>query len=99
MIFMGFFCGLIGMGLDKDMLDCLSTMQSYCLLSIFARGVDNLFGDKTLLYKNNWRVEVAKCDNSQENGDRERDGDGGEVQYAVKPNKLPANYNHFIKSH
>jgi hypothetical protein len=29
----------------------------------------------------------------------ERDGDGGEVQNVVKPNKLPANYNHFVKSH
>lgn len=43
--------------------------------------------------------EVAKCDNSREDGDGERDGDGVEVQNVVKPNKLPANYNHFVKSH
>lgn len=28
-------------------------------------------------------MEVAKCDNSRENGDGERDGDGGEVQNVV----------------
>ncbi len=44
-----------------------------------ARGVDNLFGNKNLLYKNNWRVEVAKCDNSREDGDGEREGGGGEM--------------------
>ena len=44
-------------------------------------------------------MEVAKCDNSREYGDGERDGDGGEVQNVVKPNKLPANYDYFIKSH
>ena len=57
---MGFFRGFIGMGLDEDMLICLSTLQSYCLLSVFARDVDNLFGEKTLLYINNWRLKVAK---------------------------------------
>lgn len=66
------------MGLDEDMLICLSTLQSYCLLSVFARGVDNLFGNNNLSYINNWRVEVAKSDNSREDGDGERDGDGGE---------------------
>ena len=42
---------------------------------------------------------MAKSDNSREDGDGERDGDGVEVQNVVKPNKLPANYNHFVKSH
>ena len=65
MIFMDFFRSFIGMGLDEDMLVCLATLQSYCLLSIFARGVDNLFGNKNLLYKNNWRIEVAKHYNLQ----------------------------------
>ena len=39
------------MGWDEEMLVCLSTLQSYCLLSVFARGVDNLFGDKTYCTK------------------------------------------------
>jgi hypothetical protein len=30
MTFMDFFRGFIGMGLDEEMLVCLSTMQSYC---------------------------------------------------------------------
>ena len=49
MTFMGFFRGFIS-GLDDDMLVCLATLQSYCLLSVFARGVDNLFRDKTQSY-------------------------------------------------
>jgi hypothetical protein len=39
------------MGLDEEMLVCLATLQSYWLLSVFARCVDNLFGDKTYCTK------------------------------------------------
>ena len=42
--FMGFFRGFIYV-LDEDMLVCLATLQSYCLISVCARGVDNLFGN------------------------------------------------------
>lgn len=41
MTFMGFFCSLIRACLDEDVLVCLATLQSNCLLSVFARGVDN----------------------------------------------------------
>ena len=38
------------MGLDEDMLVCLATLQSYYLLSVFARGVDNLFVNNPQTY-------------------------------------------------
>ena len=60
MAFMDFFCGFIGKGLDEVMLVCLATLQSYCLLSVFARGVDNLIGNNNLLYINNCWVKMAK---------------------------------------
>ena len=50
MTFMDFFRSFIGMGLDEDMLVCLLTLQSYCLLSVFARGVDNLFVNNPKTY-------------------------------------------------
>ena len=55
--FMDFFWSFIRACLDEEMLVCLSTLQSYCLLSVFARGVDNLFGDKTYCTKTigGWR--------------------------------------------